>query len=66
MSTEAENLPDLIRSIMEERRKRYSPEAVALVERARERTAKRQAAGIGRDEAMGEFHANYMAIVEAL
>ncbi len=66
MSNEAENLPDLVRSIMEERRKLYSPEAVALVERARERAAKRQAAGIGREETMRDFHGNYMAIVEAL
>ncbi len=50
----------------EQRRQRHSPQALALLEKARERVAKRQAAGIERSEAMREFHANYAAIVEAL
>lgn len=50
----------------ERRQQRYSPEALALLQRARERATKREAAGIGRDEAMRDFHANYSAIVEAL
>ncbi len=50
----------------ERRRQRRSPEVLALMQRARERAAKRQAAGIERAEAMRDFHANYTAIVEAL
>jgi len=50
----------------ERRRQRRSPEVLALMQRAHERAAKRQAAGIERAEAMRDFHANHTAIVEAL
>lgn len=50
----------------ERRRQRHSPEALALVQRARERVAQREASGMDRAEAMRDFHANYAAIVEAL
>jgi hypothetical protein len=66
MPTDAENLPDLVRSMVEERRKRRSPQALAILERARELAAQRQAAGIDRSESMREFHENYRAILEAL
>ena len=50
----------------ERRQQRHSPEALALVERARARVAKRKAEGTERAVAMQEFHVNYTEIVNAL
>jgi hypothetical protein len=72
-AVEIPGLPDrLLRFIRlevamdEQRQQRHSPQALALVQRARERVVKRQEAGTERSEAMRDFHANYAAIVEAL
>lgn len=50
----------------ERRQHRHSPEALALVERARARVAERKAVGTERAVAMQEFHANYTEIINAL
>ena len=48
------------------RQQRHSPEALALVQRARELVEKRKAEGTERALGMQEFHANYAEIVNAL
>jgi hypothetical protein len=50
----------------ERRQQRHSPEALALVQRARERVAGRKAHGIDRETVMKEFHENYEAILKEL
>lgn len=50
----------------ERRQQRHSPEALALVQRARELAEKRKAEGTERAVAMQEFHANYAEVVGAL
>ena len=50
----------------ERRRQRYSPEALALVQRARERVSERKAQGIDRETVMKEFQENYEEILKAL
>lgn len=50
----------------ERRQQRHSPEALALVQRARELVEARKAEGTERAVAMQGFHANYAEIVDAL
>lgn len=50
----------------EREQQRHSPEALALVERAKARVAKRRAEGTDREETMKEFGANYAEILKSL
>lgn len=50
----------------ERRQQRYSPEALALVKRARARAEKRKAEGVSRAEGMKAFEKNFAEITEAL
>lgn len=50
----------------ERRQQRYSPEALALVKRARALAEKRKADGIDRAEGMKAFDRNFSEITEAL
>ncbi len=51
----------------EQRRRRYHPETLALVQRARARVEKREAKGVEpREATMQDFHANYAEIVKSL
>ena len=50
----------------EQRQQRYSPEARAVVQRARELVEKRKAQGTERAEAMRAFEQNFSEITEAL
>lgn len=50
----------------ERRQQRYSPEALALVKRARVLAEKRKADGIDRAEGMKAFERNFSEITEAL
>ncbi|MBE2282799.1 MAG: hypothetical protein IAE77_04995 [Prosthecobacter sp.] len=50
----------------ERRQQRHSPEALALVKRARALAEKRKAAGIDRAEGMKAFERNFSEITEAL
>ncbi|MCB1225942.1 MAG: hypothetical protein KDK99_09055 [Verrucomicrobiales bacterium] len=50
----------------ERRQQRYSPEALALVKRARAQAEERKAAGVDRAEGMKAFERNFAEITEAL
>ncbi len=52
---------------MDERRRRYHPDTLALVQRARTLVKKRQAKGMEqREAAMQDFHPKYMEIIKSL
>jgi len=53
-------------TLNERRQQRYSPEARALVQRARARLEERKAAGMDRAEGMKAFEHNFTEITEAL
>lgn len=53
-------------TLNERRQQRYSPEAQALVQRARARVEKRQAANTDRTAAMQAFRKNFTEITESL
>ncbi len=44
----------------EERQKRYRPETLALVQRAREKAEKRKSEGFDRDKALAAFEQNWL------
>jgi len=48
------------------RQQRFSPEAVAVVQRARDLVEKRKAEGTGREEGMQSFERNFRGITESL
>ena len=50
----------------EQRQKRYSPEAVAVVQRARDLVERRKAEGVTREDGMQAFDRNFTEITEAL
>lgn len=50
----------------ERRQQRYSPEAVALVQRARTLVERRKAEGTSREDGMRAFEQNFTEITEAL
>ena len=50
----------------EQRQKRYSPDAVAAVQRARAMVERRNAEGVTREEGMKAFEQNFTEITEAL
>ena len=50
----------------ERRQQRYSPEALAVVQRARALVEKRKTEGTDRAEAMRSFEQNFTEITEAL
>ncbi len=49
----------------EERQRRFSPETLALVERARLTAERRKAEGFNRKAAMAEFEERYLRLTEA-
>ena len=46
----------------EERKKRYRPETLALVQRAREKAEKRKAEGFDREQALAAFEQNWLEL----
>lgn len=50
-------------SLHEERQKRYRPEILDLVQRARETAARRRAEGFDRDAALAGFEENYHSLM---
>lgn len=76
LSTKAKAVPDLperlvrfIRmeaAVNEQRQKRFSPEAVAALQRARALVERRKAEGVTRQDGMKAFEQNFTEITEAL